>query len=109
MAYNEALASRIRRILSRRKGFTEKKMFGGLAFMLHENLCVGVWKDSLIARVGPENREASMREPGVGEFDVTGKPMKGWIMVHSPTIDEDDNLREWVQLAITFVRALPAK
>jgi hypothetical protein len=76
MAFSEALAERIRQGLARRKNVEDKKMFGGVGFLLHGNLLVGVWKDSLIVRLGPDEGEAALREPHVREFDITGRPMK---------------------------------
>lgn len=109
MPYDEILAKRIRKSLTRRKNFEEKKMFGGIGFLLKGNLCVGVWKNSLVARVGPNEYEASLRENDVDEFDITGRPMTGWVLVHPPGIEEDEQLKAWLELALQFVRQLPAK
>jgi hypothetical protein len=76
MAFDDALAQRIRDQMMAVAGVSEKKMFGGLAFLPKGHLCVGVWRDSLIARVGPDQAEAALREPHVGPFDVTGRPMR---------------------------------
>jgi len=75
MAFDESLAARIRRRLARRKNVEEKKMFGGVGFLLNGNMLVGVWKDSLIARLGPDEGDLALLEPHVKEFDITGKPM----------------------------------
>jgi hypothetical protein len=109
MAFDEALAGRIRQRLARRKNVEEKKMFGGVGFLLNGNMLVGVWKDSLIARLGPEEGEAALREPHVKEFDITGRPMKGWVLVEPGGVEGDDQLSAWIQRAVTFVGALPAK
>ena len=109
MAFDESLAARIRAALGRRKGVEEKKMFGGLGFLLNGNMLVGVWKNSLIVRLGPDNSEAALREPHVGEFDITGKPMKGWIMVAAAGVADVATVSGWVQKAIQFVGKLPAK
>src|SRR5438046_6349098 len=109
MAFSESLAGRIRDALARRKNIEEKKMFGGIGFLLHGNMLVGVWKDSLIVRLGPEEGEEALLEPHVKEFDITGRPMKGWIMVEPEGIEDEDQLKEWIQRAVKFVRALPAK
>ena len=109
MAYSETLAERIRRRLARRKNVEEKKMFGGISFLLNGNMCVGVWKDSLIVRVGPEQYGEALREPFVGEFDITGRAMKGWVLGAPEGVEDDDQLREWIQWAVKFVRKLPAK
>ena len=81
MAFDETLAARIRKNLARKKGIEEKKMFGGIIFMLNGNMLVGVWKDSLIVRLGEEQGEKALLEPHVKPFDITGKSMKGWAMV----------------------------
>jgi TfoX/Sxy family transcriptional regulator of competence genes len=109
MAYSEALAERIRQRLAGRKGLEEKKMFGGVGFLLNGNIVAGVWKDSLIARVGPDEYEGALLEPHVKEFDITGRPMKGWVMVERDGVTNDDALAEWVGKATKFVRTLPAK
>ena len=77
MAYDESLAVRIRTALARRKNVEEKKMFGGVGFLLNGNMLVGVWKDSLIVRLGPDSYEDALLEPHVKEFDITGRAMKG--------------------------------
>jgi TfoX/Sxy family transcriptional regulator of competence genes len=109
MAFDEALAERIRQRLARRKNVEERKMFGGVGFLLNGNLLVGVWKDSLIARLGPDEGEAALREPHVREFDITGRPMKGWVLVGSEGVEDDEQLSAWIQRAVKFVGALPAK
>jgi hypothetical protein len=109
VAFDEALAARIRAALDRRKGVTEKKMFGGLGFLLNGNICAGVWKDSLIARLGPEGGAAALREPHVRPFDITGKPMAGWVMVEPAGVADDDAVGDWVKRCVTFTKALPAK
>jgi TfoX/Sxy family transcriptional regulator of competence genes len=109
MAYDESLAGRIREALSRSKGIVEKKMFGGVGFMLHGNMLVGVWKDSLIARIGPNAYAEARHESHVREFDITGRPMKGWVMVEPDGLDEDASLQMWIERAIQYVETLPAK
>jgi len=109
MAFNEALATRIRAALGRKRQIEEIKMFGGLAVLLRGNLLVGIWKDSLIVRLGPEQAPAALEEPHVRKFDITGRPMRGWVMVQPAGIIDDDQLADWVQRAIDFVGKLPAK
>jgi TfoX/Sxy family transcriptional regulator of competence genes len=109
MAFSEVLAERIRQRLARRKNVEEKKMFGGVGFLLHGNLLVGVWKDSLIVRLGPGEGDEALREPHVRAFDVTGKPMKGWLLVEPEGVEEDDQLKDWIERATKFVKTLPAK
>jgi TfoX N-terminal domain len=109
MAYSEDLAARLRRRLARRAGVAERRMFGGVGFLLNGHLLVGVWKDSLVARLGPDEGEAALREPHVRPFDVTGRPMRGWVLVHPPGIGDDALLAGWVGRAWAFVGTLPAK
>ena len=108
MAYSETLAGRIRQRLSRRQNVAEKKMFGGVGFLLNGNLLVGVWKDALVVRLGKDEGEAALLEPYVKEFDITGRAMKGWVLV-APAGVEDDQLSVWIQRALKFVGKLPRK
>jgi TfoX/Sxy family transcriptional regulator of competence genes len=108
MPYNEQLADRVRSAVSRRKGFTEKKMFGGVGFLLRNNMCVGVWKEFLIVRLGPAAEDA-LQQPFVKEFDITGRAMTGWAMVEPEGTDDDTDLHDWIARAIKFVSKLPAK
>ena len=84
-------------------------MFGGVGFLLHGNLLVGVWKDSLIVRLGPDGRDAAMLEPHVRPFDITGRPMKGWVLVEAEGVEDNDQLKGWIQRAMKFVGSLPPK
>jgi TfoX/Sxy family transcriptional regulator of competence genes len=82
MAFNEELAGRIRQRLAWRKGVEEKKMFGGVGFLLNGNLLVGVWKESLVVRLGPEQSDEALKEAHVSEFEIKGRGrMKGWVVV----------------------------
>jgi TfoX/Sxy family transcriptional regulator of competence genes len=109
MAFSESLAARIRHRLARRKHVEEKKMFGGIGFLLNGNLLVGVWKDSLIARLGPEGGDEALKEAHVSEFDITGRSMKGWVLVAPEGVEGDEQLSGWVQRAVKFVGKLPGK
>jgi TfoX/Sxy family transcriptional regulator of competence genes len=109
MAFSEKLAVRIRQQLAGKRGVTEKKMFGGVGFLLNGNMCVGVWKDSLIVRLAPEEAEAALREAHVAEFEITGRSMKGWALVGPDGVDDDDSLHVWIQRCVKFVQKLPAK
>ena len=109
MAFNEALAERVRQQLARRKNVVEKEMFGGVGFLLNGNMLVGVWKDSLIVRLGPDEGDEALREPHVKEFDITGRPMKGWVLVKPEGIQDDDQLKGWIERATKFVKTLPKK
>jgi hypothetical protein len=109
MAFDEDLAARIRDQLASRKGIEERRMFGGAAFLLDGNLLVGVWKDSLIARLGEEPGDEALLEPHVRPFDITGRPMRGWVLVGPEGVEDDDQLAGWIDRAARFVRTLPAK
>jgi hypothetical protein len=109
MAFSAALAERIRQALARKRGVEEMKMFGGVGFLLNGNLLVGVWKDSLIARLGPEGSDEALKEAHVSAFAITGRSMKGWVLVAPEGVENDDQLSGWVQRAVRFVGKLPAK
>jgi len=109
MPYDEQLADRVRPRLKRRKRFAEKKMFGCVGFLLEGNVCVAVWKEFLILRVGLENYETALSDPYTREFDITGRPMRGWMMVEPDGIEEEQDLIDWLEMAVKFVRTLPAK
>src|SRR5437016_14614427 len=97
MAFDEALAARIRPSLGHQTKVQERKMFGCIAFLVGGHAVVGAWKRSLIARVGPANYEKALLEPHVREFDITGKPMRGWVVVGPGGIKEDGQLTGWIQ------------
>jgi hypothetical protein len=109
MAFDETLAERIRLALARRRNIEEKKMFGCVCFLLNGNALAGVWKDRLIARLGPDEGEAALLEPHVRVFDITGRAMKGWVLVEPEGVESDHELTGWIDLALKFVKALPAK
>ncbi len=109
MPYSKALAVRIRQALAGRRGIVEKKMFGGVCFLLQGNMLVGVWQDSLIARIGADRAESALRHEHVREFDVTGRPMKGWVVIDPDGLDMDVQLNEWLEQARDFVTTLPPK
>ena len=108
MAYNELLAKRTRAIMSRRKGLSEKKMFGGVGFLLNGNMCCGVWKQFLILRLGDGYKDA-LKQPHFRKFDITGRAMSGWAMVEPEGIEDDDELKYWVRRAAAFASSLPVK
>jgi len=109
MAFNEALAKRIRHGLFRKKGIEQKKRVGGIGFLLNGNMLVGGWKDSLLVRLGPEQSDEALKEPHVSESNITGRAMKGWVLVTPEGVEADDELSGWVQRAVKFVGKLPAK
>ena len=109
MAYRETAAQRVRDVLYPLARVEEKKMFGGIAFMVSGNMAVGVIREELIVRVGLENYESALNKPGVDYFQPTGKPMAGWVMVSPDGYKTDEDLRYWIELALEFVKTLPAK
>lgn len=109
MAFSEVLAQRIRDVLYPLTTAEEKKMFGGLAFMVSGNMTVGVIQENLIVRVGLENYQAALRKPGADLFETTGKPMAGWVMVAPDGHQTSVDLTYWIELALEFVKTLPAK
>jgi TfoX/Sxy family transcriptional regulator of competence genes len=109
MAYDEGLTERIRQRLGTDPDVTEKHMFGGLAFLLRGNMAVGVSGDDLMVRVGPDNSDAALARPGTRVFDMTGRPMRGWILVAGTALTEDDALDEWIDEGRVFASSLPPK
>ena len=109
MAFDETLAARVRKALARRKGVVEKKMFGGVGFLIGGNMTAGAWKEFLLLRLGPDDGEAALREPHVRVFDITGKSMAGWVMVEPGGTATDAAVTAWVRRAVAFVKTLPAK
>lgn len=109
MAYSEELAQRVRHLLEGRTGLAEKKMFGGVGFLLHGNMACGVLKDNLIVRVGAEQYQSSLAIPHTREFDITGRPMKGWVMVAPEGHSDEEKLSWWVEQGVRFTLTLPAK
>ncbi|MEZ5940038.1 MAG: TfoX/Sxy family protein [Planctomycetaceae bacterium] len=107
MAFDNQLAERIRPAMVT-AGAVEKKMFGGLGFLIQGNMCVGVWKESLIARVGPDAYESALQDPNAREFDITGRAMRGWVMVDCSSLDETE-FANWLERSLDFVLTLPAK
>ena len=109
MAYDEGLATRVRDVIGDRPGVDEKKMFGGLAFLLNGNMACGVRGDDLMVRVAADAADAALREPGARLFDMTGRPMKGWLLVAPDGHAEDDDLRRWVDRGLAHAGSLPPK
>ena len=109
MPFSAALADRVRHALARRRGVAEKRMFGGLGFLLDGHLAVGVWHDALVARLGPEDGRAALVEPHVEPFIPSGRPMTNWVRIGPEGLDSDAQLGGWVDRAVAFVRTLPPK
>lgn len=109
MAYDEGLAARIGELLAGRKGVTEKKMFGGLCYLLDGKMFVGIVQQTLMARIGPDGYEAALRRKHVREMDFTGKPMKGYVFVDPDGLDSDAELRDWIEQSLRFVATVKKK
>ena len=109
MAYNEQAAHRVRDIISNQPGFVEKKMFGGVGFLLYGNMACGINKDDLIIRVGADNYSHAVMRPHTRPFDITGREMKGWVMVEPAGYANDSDLADWVQTGVDFALTLPPK
>ena len=109
MAFDEGVAQRIRDLLEERAGISEKKMFGGLAFLLRGNMCLGVVRDELMVRVGPAAYAAALKKPHAREMDFTGRPMKGLVYVGGEGFECDEELADWVKRGLRFAASLPAK
>ncbi len=109
MAYDEELAARIRSALAGRDGVTERKMFGGLAFMLRGNMCCGIVKTELMLRLGPEGADLALGRPHTRPMDFTGRPMTGMVFVAPAGLSTDEALEAWVDGAVSYVSTLPAK
>jgi len=110
MSYSEAQASRVRKALAGRKGIIEKELFGGIAFLLGGNMCVGVHGDDLIVRIEPSTTAAMLKEPGAKPFDLAGRPgMAGWLLVAPAGYRTEAALETWVSRGVGFASSLPRK
>jgi len=106
---DEILAQRIRPLLAGLLGFVEKRMFGGMGFLVQGNMAVGVHKGELIVRVGPDRHGEALARPHARQFDVTGRPMQGWVMVAQLGFAADADLGQWVQWGVEYALTLPPK
>lgn len=103
MAYDEHLAERVKKILKEKHvHFEEKKMMGGLCFMVDDKMCMGVEKDMLMARIDPDLYEKALKKKGCREMNFTGRPMKGFVFVEPLGIDMDKDLEYWVLLCLDY-------
>jgi TfoX/Sxy family transcriptional regulator of competence genes len=109
MAFDEDLADRVRDLLGDHAGVSERKMFGGIGFMIEGNMAVGVMEDELILRLDQADAAKALAEPGIREFDFTGRPMKGWLFAGGKAIAEPDGLREWVEAGADHAASLRPK
>lgn len=110
MPYDEGLAQRIRDLITDHPNTTEKKMFGGIAFMVNGNMALGITgKNELMVRIGPDQYEKALKERYAKEMDFTGRPMKGMIFIESEGVESDEILTKWIEKGMTFASSLPAK
>jgi len=110
MAYDEELANRIREAVQGERGLTEKRMFGGLAFLINGNMAVSASsKGGLLLRVDPAQTDSLVEEPHVGRFEMRGREMDGWLRVDVEAVTTDAELRGWVRHGVDYARSLPAK
>ncbi|MGH2382716.1 MAG: TfoX/Sxy family protein [Candidatus Limnocylindria bacterium] len=109
MAYDEALAERIRAVLADRDNVTEQKMFGGIAFMISDRMAVGVVHDDLMVRVGPDAHDDAVARPHARPMDFTGRPMRGFVYVAPAGAADDRDLAQWVEAGAAFAASQPPK
>jgi TfoX/Sxy family transcriptional regulator of competence genes len=109
MPYDEPLAHRIRAILHTSPGLVERKMFGGIGFLISGNMACGVYRESLIVRVGRTQYAEALARPYARPFDLTGRPMEGWVAVDPGGYASDEDLVSWVQKSVSFALTLPPK
>ena len=109
MAYDEGLAERIRELLAEQPNTRERKMFGGLAFMLNGHMTIGLNKDDLMVRVGPDQYDHALAQPHARQMDFTGRPMKGYVFVSAAGYAEDTDLAAWIERAAAYTLSLAPK
>ena len=109
MPYDTILEEKIGKITLSWDGIEKKKMFGGICYLINGNMCFGIWKDNLIVRMAPALAIEKLKDQNVKEFDITGKPMKGWVMVEKETWQNKKKLVEWLDIGRSFALALPKK
>jgi len=109
MVYDEKLDNRLEKIVLQWKNTNKKKMFGGICYLLNGNMVGGVYKDSVILRLGEKNADAALNLPQFGEFDITGSPMKGWVIAAQKAFKNEEELVSWLEKAKKFAETLPPK
>jgi TfoX/Sxy family transcriptional regulator of competence genes len=107
--YDERLAERLREVLRGQRNVVEKRMFGGLAFMVRGHMCCGIAGNDLMVRVGPEAYAKAVREPHARPMDFTGRPLTGFVYVSPAGLARQQSLAKWVERALEFVKSLPPK
>ena len=109
MGYNVDLEERIDRLKDRLGEIIKKKMFGGVGYLINGNMCFGIYRESLVLRTSAEKAEELMRSDHAAPFDITGRPMKGWVLVSPDALENDDKLLGMLKLGISFGKTLPKK
>ncbi len=109
MAYDEGLADDIRAHLGTRRGLSEKEMFGGIAFLVDGNMAVGVTGDALMVRVGKDAHDEAVSRPGARTFDMSSRPMRGWVVVSPEGLADDAALDAWIDQGVAYAESLPPK
>ena len=110
MAYDEDLANRIREVVHRERGVTEKRMFGGLAFLINGNMAVSAsGQGGLLLRVDPAQTDTLVKEAAARRFEMRGREMDGWLRVDPEAFNTDEELAEWIRIGVSYARSLPAK
>ena len=109
MAYNEALAERIRKRMEKRKGFSERKMFGGICFMINGNMACGIVGDDLMVRVGLRDYLKLLKKSYARPMDFTGRPLRGFVYVSAKGCDRQASLNKWIEIGTDYARSLPTK
>ncbi len=109
MVYNHELEEYLDQTLTPQEKFTKKKMFGGICYLTNGNMVCGVHKDSIILRMGVENAEQAQQDPYFEDFDITGRKMKGWVMIHQKHMIPDKAIQHWIQKTLEFCESLPPK
>ena len=109
MAYDQRLADDVRARIGDRSDLTEREMFGGIAFMIGGNMAVGVSGDELMVRVGKEAHDDLVTEPGARTFDMSARPMRGWLSVSSEGLRTDASLDSWIERGVSYAESLPPK
>ena len=109
MAFSEDLADRVRAEVAGAPNVVEKQMFGGLSFLVHGNMAVGVHGDEMIVRLDKDDTDEALSQPGTRIFDFTGRPMQGWIMVGEAGYSSEQDFKQWVKRGMDYALSLPAK
>lgn len=109
MPYNQELAARVAVNMPEVPGLAEKKMFGGVGYLVDGNMCIGTHRDAIMVRVGLDAYEDCLNQPGARVMDFTGRVMKGWVTVPIDALDDDESIRYWIERSLNFVATLPAK